>query len=250
MGRRIESLEKVAAREFVLLSGQRCGSTLLIRSLDAAEPIYCAGEILHPSYGVSIHKQEHQFVYPHFIHSKLTIALNGVVSRKKVVQHLSKFYGAAEGEERARGFKLMKSQLDWNPTVLPFLLKRGVAFITLRRDSDFDTALSMCKAMHTGQYHSEKEVQEMRFDIPCKTFARQMKRAEQNRLFFERFAQENECLSLSYECLTEQWEDTILKVGNHLGISNLQVDKSLKKLDVLGKITVTNLDELRERFDK
>lgn len=246
----IESLEKVAIRKFVVLSGQRCGSTLLIRSLDGADAVYCAGEILHPKFGNSIHRQEHQFAYAHFGHPKINIALNSLISRRKVVQHLSNFYGSVQGGECARGFKLMKSQLDWNPSVLPFLLERGVAVITLRRESDFDTALSMCKAMQTGRYHSEEEVKERRFDIPHKTFARQMKRAEQNRLFLERFAVENECLSLSYKSLTEQWESTILKVGEYLGVNDLRADKSLKKLDVTEEITVTNLDELHGRFDK
>lgn len=245
---RIESLEKVATREFVVLSGQRCGSTLLIRSLDAASKVFCAGEILHPKYGIAIHRQEHQFDFTSFGHPKLTVAANRFISRRKVVRHLSNFYGSAQEGECARGFKLMKSQLDWNPSVLPFLFNRGVAFIILRRESDFDTALSMCTAMRTGRYHSEEMAADKSFEIPFTVFAQQFKRAEQNRLFLERFASENECLSLNYKSLTEQWGDTIQKIGGHLGIDDLQAGQSLKKLDLSEKVTVTNLDALRERF--
>ena len=42
-------------KEFVVLSGQRSGSTLVIRSLDTSPDIYCAGEILHPLKKSRIH---------------------------------------------------------------------------------------------------------------------------------------------------------------------------------------------------
>ena len=237
-------------KEFVVLSGQRSGSTLVIRSLDTSPDIYCAGEILHPLKKSRIHHIEWKHRYVKVGSYKATILLNGLFWRGRIKKHIDRFYGSRDAGEIARGFKLMKSQLDYNAFLLPYLRSRGVSFIVLIRDNDFDTALSWSKSQMTGLYHSSDSNESQTIEIPFDFFQLQLDRAVKNRTFLENFAAEQNSLIINYTDLIERWEESIASIGMHIGAKKLKVEKTLEKLVASERVRVTNLDELRERFDK
>ena len=124
-GRRTSPTGSGEMKEFVVLSGQRSGSTLIVRSLDTSTDIYCAGEILHPLEKSKIHHIEWKHRYIKMGSYKATIFLNGLLWRERIKRHIDQFYRSRNADEIARGFKLMKSQLDYNSSLLPFLIARG-----------------------------------------------------------------------------------------------------------------------------
>jgi LPS sulfotransferase NodH len=232
-------------KEFVILSGQRSGSTLVIRSLDTSPDIYCAGEILHPLKKSKIHHIEWKHRYVKLGSYKATILLNGLFWRGRIKKHINRFYRSRDAQEIARGFKLMKSQLDYNEFLLPYLRSRGVSFIILIRDNDFDTALSWSKSQMTGLYHSSDANQSQTIEIPFDFFQLQL-----DRTFLENFAAEQNSLIIDYTDLIERWEESIASIGAYIGAKKLKVKKTLEKLVASERVRVTNLDELRERFDR
>jgi hypothetical protein len=236
-------------KEFVVLSGQRSGSTLIVRSLDTSTDIYCAGEILHPLEKSKIHHIEWKHRYIKMGSYKATIFLNGLLWRERIKRHIDQFYRSRNADEIARGFKLMKSQLDYNSSLLPYLIARGVAFIVVIRDNDFDTALSWSKSQMTGLYHSSEKKTSQTIEVPLSFFELQLDRASKNRKFLEKFAAENCCHKVNYTDLIERWEESIESIGAYIGLEDLKVKRSLEKLVASDRVRVTNLDQLRERFD-
>lgn len=242
-------MESVRTKEFVVLSGQRSGSTLLVRSLDGSNDIFCAGEIFHPKQGTQLHHPEYQFKYFQLGNSKVTVAANRFLSRTRVTKHIDNFFQSASKGVKACGFKLMKSQLDWNPSILPFLKKRGVELIVLIRKSDFETALSMCKAQKSGTYHSDEAEEQKEVSLSKEDFERAIKRAEKHRHYLEDCSKELGIEPIHYEDLAEDWQGVIEEVGKRLGIDDLQVPMALKKLENSeGAVVVSNLSELKELY--
>jgi hypothetical protein len=102
----------------------------------------------------------------------------------------------------------------------------------------------------TGLYHSSDANQSQTIEIPFDFFQLQLDRAVKNRTFLENFATEQNSLIINYTDLIERWEESIASIGAHIGAKKLKVEKTLEKLVASERVRVTNLDELRERFDR
>lgn len=238
------------SKPFVVLSSQRTGSTLLVRSIDQHPELFCAGEIFH--YRDGIHHNEWRFPYKGLGNLHLSMLWNRFFSGNKVKMHLKAFYENAENPfERARGFKLMLSQIDWNPNVLPYLVKNGVQIMVLVRNSDAETALSSYSAMLSGQYHSsEKQEGGLKENqiVSKEDFLPFLNRAKKNR---ERLLNisHSTCASVyTYEELVNNWDETLDRFGRELGFGSFSVPQALKKVRTNQKRIISNADELLKAF--
>jgi LPS sulfotransferase NodH len=240
-------MEEVGPHDFALLSGQRSGSTLLIRSLDLSPDIFCAGELFH--YRSGVYHSEYQFKYIPFPHPKMTAFANKYLSRNSVKKHLENFYRDAGKGVKACGFKLMKSQIDWNPSVLDYLIERKVQLFVLVRQSDFETALSSSKAIATGAYHSDEKLEHKEIEIKLHDFERALERAKANREQLLKWAKLYNAHILLYEQMLANWDDFIFSLGNKLNIKELKVEMALQKMGgSKGEVIVRNLSDLKAKF--
>jgi LPS sulfotransferase NodH len=142
---------------FIILSTQRSGSTVLIRSLDTHPEIFCAGEMFNVAKGM--HHKEWFFgrwgisSKNNFI-KKLNKIINYPNLKYNSPKHLDDFFSANEKGEKLRGFKLMRNQIKENPAIISYLEKHKVKVILLIRKNIFTNALSRFKMKETGVAHA------------------------------------------------------------------------------------------------
>jgi LPS sulfotransferase NodH len=239
-------------RRFVIVATQRSGSTLLVKSLDSAPSIFCAGEMFHG--GPNTHHSECN--YPQMI---LRSRLLGRIADRylqapRVRNHVRNFYSRHGAGMRAAGFKVMTSQLRSYDTLLPSLVALGTVRFYLYREDSFAAALSNFRARQSGVYHSDRGQPLRSSEVvtaDLDEFQEHLKRS---------LAHKNELLDLhsefggvllTYEGLVNQWEKLIAAIGDELGISQLRVGKVLDKLEGnAGMIRIGNLEELRQKFGR
>jgi len=238
--------------EFALLSSQRTGSTLLIRSLDTHPDVFAAGELFH--YAPGIHHEEYRFRYWQSGLRKLDLPLNKIVAQGRIKGHLDRFYSEAAQGVKAVGFKLMLSQIKWNPALLPALEARKPRFLVLVRQDAFASALSAAKAQLSGTYHSDvegKTAAPRSLALPEERFRTlfELARAERDRLLD--FAARHNAPVLSYEHMTTDWDRFVSDLNGHLGVSQQPLSMALEKLsDQKRGLILTNEAALRARFQE
>jgi len=240
----------MTAREFVVIATQRTGSTLLVRSLDSACDIFCAGEIFH-SGPRTLHRE---FQYPYLKRSRNIIgrAAALVLQKGRVQRHLAHFYGTAGQDVRAVGFKLMVSQADRNPAILGWLQRRRVTAIFLHRQNTFDAALSYCMAALTGRYHSDRmngAAKQEPVTIDEADFGGYFRACASDRARLFDIHASLGGLLVAYEDMVEDWNGSIARIGETLNIRGLRVEQSLDKLSGGAKPLIANERALRARFE-
>ncbi|MBI1315893.1 hypothetical protein GC167_03420 [bacterium] len=236
--------------EFALLSSQRTGSTLLIRSLDTHPEVFAAGELFH--YAPGIHHEEYRFRYWQTGFRKLDLPLNKIAAQGRIKAHLDRFYTEAARGVKACGFKLMLSQIKWNPALLPALEARNPRFLVLVRQDAFASALSAAKAQLSGTYHSDSGLASgapRSASVPEDRFRTlyDLARAERDRLLD--FATKRNAPVLTYEHMTTQWDRFVAELNSHLEVAQQPLEMTLEKLsDQKRGLILTNEAVLRERF--
>lgn len=237
-------------RPFVIIATQRSGSTLLVRSLDSAPAIFCAGEMFHG--GPNTHHPECN--YPQTIlRSRLLGRLaDRYFQAARVAKHVRNFYARYGAGMQAAGFKVMTSQLRSLHTLLPLLVATETVRFYLYREDSFAAALSSYRARLSGMYHSDRGARH----APAGSVTADL---EEFRQHFDRITlRKQELLDLharnggvllTYENLVSNWEALIAAIGVQLGVPGLRVEKALDKLERAAEpVRIENLDALREKF--
>jgi len=237
-------------RRFVIVATQRSGSTLLVKSLDSAPTIFCAGEMFHGG--------------PNTLHPECNYPQNLLGSRflgrvadryiqgSRVEKHVRNFYSRQRPGVKAVGFKVMTSQLRSYHTLLPLLVATDTVRFFLYREDSFAAALSNFRAISSGVYHSD------RVTVRGSTHMLTANIDEFQELLNRSNAHKQEALQLharyggvllTYENLIDNWERLIAELGDKLGIPHLRVGKALERIgDAAEPVRIGNLDELREKF--
>ncbi len=154
----------MAAVNFVLLSTQRSGSTLLRTALDSHPEVSCKGEVFLSSYGGG-----HSFA-DFLAERRLPILLGLLRRRKFVYEFLDKLYG--EELYKAVGLKLMYDHVGYRPykfpMVMEYLRRNSVRVIHLIRENPLDTCISRQSARKTKIWHvmRDEESPKVMVDIP------------------------------------------------------------------------------------
>lgn len=237
-------------RPFVIITSQRTGSTLLIRSLDSSPDIFCGGEMFYR--GSGIHHPEVQYQHRYLGSRVLARVLDSLWGRRRVESHLARFYADAGSESLAVGFKVMVSQLKRFPAILPFLLRERVTCFYLYRRDVFAAALSYYKAQQSGIYHGDKlrgQGDGPPMEVNTLEFRRifEVCRADRDEILglYEKFGGH----LLEYDDLVNRWDEVIASIGNALGLPALSVAKALPRLDSsVGSVPVSNEQALRKAF--
>jgi LPS sulfotransferase NodH len=234
----------------VIITSQRSGSTLLVRSLDSSPSVFCAGELFH--HGSNVYHSEFQFACAILGSELIGSLLDQVTIGIRARRHLRHFYSTAGPEASAIGFKLMVSQIRKMPRILRSLMDLADIRIFLYRRDVFDTALSLYRARKSGVFHSDRlrvgsdgppleiDDKELRF------LMRQCRRDKDSILAMQRSLGGH---VLAYEDMIEDWTGVIARIGSELGIVNLRVEMALKKVGVATRRQkFRNEEELRSRM--
>ena len=235
-------------RPFVIITSQRTGSTLLVRSLDSSPDIFCAGEIFYR--GLGIHHPEVQYQYRYMGSRILGRAVDSLWIRRRLEKHLAKFYADACDKSSAAGFKVMVSQLRKLPAILPFVLRERVTCFYLYRRDVFATALSYYKAQRSGIYHGDRQRDHgegSSIEVNAVDFRKIFDACRADRDEILRLYETLGGRLLEYEDLVDRWDEVIAAIGDALGLPALNVAKVLPRVDSsVGHVPVANEQALRK----
>src|SRR4051812_35245015 len=150
-------IDKNYMTSFIIFTTQRTGSTVLARTLDEHPEIFCAGELFHENN--DIHHSEWYFRSWALSEKNRTLRkvdriLNYPNLRLRAIPHIKNFYQDAKRHEKARGFKLMVTQMRSMPFLWNYLKQNNVKVIVLIRKNIFKTALSRLRKDETRIPHA------------------------------------------------------------------------------------------------
>jgi LPS sulfotransferase NodH len=241
-------MRTVQVTEFIVLSSQRSGSTLLVKSLDTAPEIFCAGEIFHP--GERTLHREFQFPYLRPNGRLLARITDRFLQSRRVERHLEHFFGSAGAGVRAAGFKLMVSQAEKFRATVSWLKRRRARVICLYRRNTFDTAMSYFLAAHTGRFHSDRPVVSgtAKLTVTTAEFRKYFQHCEKDRARVLELQGSLGGMLVAYEDLVEHWNASIGRIGEYLDVEGLSVPMALEKLGEETEVRIVNEGELRRRF--
>ena len=162
--------------KFIIFTTQRSGSTVLTKTLDEHPQVFAAGELFHTN--EKIHHPEWHFTFINYLGKgkargllmKMNKALNKLSVKKRITKHIDAFFSAKDKNEKARGFKLMLSQVKTTPYIWEQVKKQDVKIIVLLRKNIFETALSKYRGRTTKLYHSDDNVGKQKIQIPIAEF--------------------------------------------------------------------------------
>ncbi|MBW3567447.1 MAG: hypothetical protein KY410_05720, partial [Proteobacteria bacterium] len=191
------------ARNFIVLTTQRTGSSWLMDRLDHSPEVEGHMELFRfdvrrepARAGTNDYPDE----YPRFVESRDTQARG----RRPfaVFRYLREFYS----QRRAVGFKLMYSQLRDYPEILPWLVWRRLPIVHLVRANHLDVVVSERLADATGHSHAVEEsasTAPVRLDLDPDYVLRKVRKLERQQRAMRRLFQAlpNPLLEVTYETL-------------------------------------------------
>lgn len=219
--------------KFIIFTTQRSGSTVLIRTLDEHPEIFCAGELFQTSQ--EMHHAEWHFKAWGFNSKDHTMQrLNKIINYPNLyfysIPHIQKFFASNVKGEKARGFKLMFTQIKTAPHLWNYLKQTNTKVIVLVRNNVFKTILSRYRKAENRAAHAFEENNAfIRFYVPGKKLLPQMRELEQVNNNLIKFSEEMQRLIINYEDF-DNWDNMIYKVQTFLNVTPLSIKPVLKKV--------------------
>jgi hypothetical protein len=222
--------------KFVIFTLPRTGSTLLSKSLNKHPEIFCDDEIFHFSFKNYFSPNQFRFLKIRFFPKKINYIINYPVTYLKLNSFLDKYFRNKRGESfKAKGFKLMYYQTYYMPGLIDYLKKNDVKIILLLRKNVFRNALSNMRARKTGVYHHRKENVKTisglpKLNVNVAVLKNKMKRIIHQNKKLKHIAENMDHIKIWYEDFTD-WNNTMNKIFDFLGVSQQDVSASAKKLN-------------------
>ncbi len=215
---------------FTILTTQRSGSTVLTRTLDEHPEIFCAGEIFLESKKGVHHPEWH---FPAWsITSKKQSKINKLVNyanlKLNAVKHIKSFYADAEGA-KAKGFKLMYSQIKSAPFIWNYLVSEKIKTIILVRENTFKMALSRYRMSKTGMAHSKENISIKKVTVPVQQLLEETVRLQGVNEKLLQLSAAADRLIISYGDFNE-WDTLLQKIFTFLNVSTATLPPALKKV--------------------
>jgi LPS sulfotransferase NodH len=217
----------LAKINFVIISTQRSGSTLLRTSLDSHPQIRCLGEVFLPTY-----KQEHS--YYEYLKSKGTSKTSAFLRKSALVyEHLDHLYGGYT--TNAAGFKVMYDQIGDHrygfPMVLRYIRGNDVRVIHLVRENSLNTCISKQFARATRTYHTDDSSAQTAMAIDIPKLIREIRSVEKGKSRWRAILDGDRCLELSYEDFVDNKQAASRRLLDFLEVdSSVQLNSPLKKV--------------------
>ncbi len=229
----------MARVNFLILTTQRSGSTLLRTSLDSHPEIRCFGEIFLRDYAgdrsFSVHSRH--------VEERNFLAL---ISRsQRVYRFLDEFF--SDGGDGAIGFKFMYNLASYRPYNFPMVMdyarKKQVRVIHLIRENTLNSCLSRQFAESTRIYHAENVLEQIGVRINIPQLLKHMKLVETRkakwRLKLNRFI----CLEVSYEEFVKKKDTVSSRI-----LEFLDVNADVNLVSPLKRIRTASLADTVENY--
>lgn len=191
------------ARDFMVLTGQRTGSSWLMDRLDHSPEVEGHMELFY-----HLERREPARAgcndYPRFVESRDSHAAG--VRPMAVFRYLDQLYA----RRHAVGFKLMYSQLREYPEILAWLVWRRLPIVHLLRANHLDVVISERLAEATGTSHATVNEgttgQPLQLHLDPDAIVLRIRWLERKQRAMRRLLKllPNSCLEVSYEALCDQ----------------------------------------------
>jgi hypothetical protein len=236
--------------KFIIFTTQRSGSTVLTRTLDEHPEIFCAGELFQTS--EEMHHPEWHFVSwglnstSHAV-QRLNKIINYPNVRFRSIPHIKKFYAANEKGEKARGFKLMFTQIKTAPHLWEYLKQTNTKVIVLVRNNVFKTTLSRYRKAENRVAHTvAAEVPSIQFYVPGEKLIAQMRELERVNKNLIKLTEGMQRLVINYEDFSD-WNNLIHNVQTFLNVTSIPMKPVLQKVGaVRWQDEVENFSEIEQ----
>jgi len=236
--------------KFIIFTTQRSGSTVLTRTLDEHPEIFCAGELFQTS--EEMHHPEWHFASWGLNSTSHTMQrLNKIINypnvRFRSIPHIKKFYAANEKGEKARGFKLMFTQIKTAPHLWEYLKQTNTKVIVLVRNNVFKTTLSRYRKAENRVAHTVSiEAPSIQFYVPGEKLVAQMRELERVNKNLSRFTEGMQRLVINYEDFSD-WNSLMQKVQIFLNVTPIPMKPVLQKVGaVRWQDEVENFSEIEQ----
>lgn len=236
--------------KFIIFTTQRSGSTVLSRTLDEHPEIFCAGELFQTS--ENIHHREWHFASWGFNSKSHALQrLNKIINypnlRFRSIPHIEKFFATNEKGEKARGFKLMFTQVKTAPHLLKYLKQINTKAVVLVRNNVFKTTLSRYRKAENRVAHTINDDNSFtRFYVPAENLISQIMELEQVNKNLVKYSEGFERLVINYEDF-DDWDNLMYKVQTFLNVTPIVMKPVLKKVSAIRwQDEVVNFSEIEQ----
>jgi len=239
-------------RGFAILSTQRTGSSMLVRSLDSHPNLLCAGEIFKLNDSKNIHHSSFSFTYKRARELKLIKSIR-LFTRVFIKIHLDTFFSSNDNVKV--GFKLMLDQVQVYPYVLKYLTDRNIKIIFLYRENIILQAISYLIAKSTGVWvvDGEKYTHKMeRYEININELFSEVERFDDDKKeIIDLSGRYPNGFAISYEEMTTDFEYFDSKIQAFLLVNRMNLVRGTKKIALkpLEEIIV-NFDEIKSHLEE
>lgn len=236
---------------FYVLTTQRSGSTVLIRTLDEHPSVFCAGEIFFPGNNIHQSKWQYRFLGKKIIKSNFLLnIINISLLSFRITSHLQSFYqNAAENNEGAIGYKMMLGQYKFAPKTFKKSLSNKKCII-LVRENLLKLAVSKIKAKTTKVYHltDKTEISEQqKLYISPQNLEKTLEKLKRQNQEIEKLKGDN-VLKVEYEELFD-WNKLSHKIADFLEVEEIALSPVLKKINTKPmEEIIANYDALKIHF--
>jgi len=241
--------------KFVIFTLPRTGSTLLSKSLNKHPEIFCDDEIFHFSFRDYFSPHQFRFWKFRFVSKKINYVINYPRTFFVLSRFLDTFFTNASNENfSARGFKLMYYQTFYTPGLLSYLRRNHIKVILLIRENVFRNAISDLRARSTGIYHYQDDGEPSnavsKLLVDTNALQGKMQHIIDQNKKLEAIVSGMDHIKIRYEDLSD-WDDTIRRITDFLGVSNVQVPEAARKLNPESMSDmIENVDEVRNWLQK
>lgn len=219
---------------FLIISAQRSGSTLIRTMLDSHPAISCYGEVFLPTY-----RKQYSF-YNYLSQAGHSKVVSVILRSPLVTTFLDQLYSAKQSV--AIGFKIMYDQASYRPYKFPMVLtyarKNGIKVIHLVRENSFRVCLSRQFARASKTYHISETQNQSALTIDIPLLLSEIKLLEQKKSWCRSKLKRLDSIEVCYETFIANKPNESVRILNFIG-----VDESLELHSPLQKVLTAPINE-------
>lgn len=219
-------------KKFVIISRQRSGSTVLVRSLDQHKQIFCAGEIFLSS--KKTFHDELNFPAVNIVSKpkEIFLIINYFFGLIRVNSYLNKFFNRPEiNDFDTVGFKLMINQIKLYPMTLKWIKKNELKKIILIRENPLDILVSYTRIKKIRKPHLElkNHLETEKVFIETRNILKKLEKIERENQKLLKLSNQDNSLLIYYEEIFK-WDDLMKKIYKFLEVDYQTIQPVLKKI--------------------
>ncbi len=231
--------------KFLILTTQRSGSTHLTQLLGTHPNITTYSEIFNesaigwgrwkPTYATPSHRALFYFrnIFPQYF-----------------LKHY--IYKKYPNQIQAVGFKVMYSQLERFPSLIPYLISQNVQMLHLKRTNLLDVYVSLKRSEVANIWHTTTASRpNVRLYIEINECREFFEKQHNLQMYYSKLVSNAKTITVSYEQIHAHEQREIEKIESFLRVQPMPLHSIFHKMnDLPHHTTIVNYDELSNAFKK